>query len=139
MHHHFESKREMLEALVDDLISRFRSRTRTVTARDDELSLYIDAALKLDEGSDIVAARCWVGVFAEAIRGPDLLQKVRAMIDSEIVSIRQRSCGRLSERDAGAVLAFIVGALVMGAFAPKRTAGFAAPALRKLVRALMDD
>jgi hypothetical protein len=34
------------------------------------------------------------------------------------------------------VLAFIVGALVMGAFAPGKTAGFAAPSLRRLVAAL---
>jgi hypothetical protein len=34
------------------------------------------------------------------------------------------------------VLAFIVGALVFGAFAPRKTTGFAAPALRALVAAL---
>jgi hypothetical protein len=48
----------------------------------------------------------------------------------------RRSAGRLSDHDAGAILAFIIGALVVGAFAPKKTAGFAAPALRKLVDAL---
>jgi hypothetical protein len=34
------------------------------------------------------------------------------------------------------VLAFVVGALVMGAFAPRKTAGFAAPSLHRLVAAL---
>jgi hypothetical protein len=34
------------------------------------------------------------------------------------------------------VLAFVVGSLVVGAFAPRKTAGFAAPGLRKLLEAL---
>jgi hypothetical protein len=42
----------------------------------------------------------------------------------------------LSEQQAGSVLAFIVGALVLGAFAPKKTAGFAAPGIRSLLAAL---
>jgi hypothetical protein len=61
---------------------------------------------------------------------------MRRLIDSELSTIRERSNGRLSESDAGAVLAFIIGALVLGAFAPRKTAGFAAPGLAKLVHAL---
>jgi hypothetical protein len=33
-------------------------------------------------------------------------------------------------------LTFVIGALVFGAFAPRKTAGFAAPALRRMARAL---
>jgi hypothetical protein len=32
------------------------------------------------------------------------------------------------------LLAFIIGSLVMGAFAPRKMAGFAAPALRRFLR-----
>jgi hypothetical protein len=78
-----------------------------------------------------------VGLFAEAVRSPILFRRTRALIDTEIDTIRHRSRGRLSNQEAGAVLAYIVGALVVGAFAPKKTAGFAAPGLRKLIGALM--
>jgi hypothetical protein len=98
----------------------------------------VDGALKLDERADVTAARCWVGLFAEAVRSPSLFRRVRALIDAELGAIRRRSGGRLSDHDAGAVLAFIIGALVLGAFAPKKTAGFAAPGLRRLIGALRD-
>lgn len=41
--------------------------------------------------------------------------------------------------DAGAVLAFVVGALVLGAFAPRKTAGFASPASRVILAALLEQ
>jgi TetR/AcrR family transcriptional repressor of bet genes len=138
LHHHFKNKQEMLEALLRDLISGFRTRVAIYEEREDPLLAYGDGALKLDERADVVAARCWVGLFAEAVRSPVLFRRTRALIDSEIDTIRYRSAGRLSGQEAGAVLAFIVGALVVGAFAPKKTAGFAAPGLRKLVAAMTE-
>jgi TetR/AcrR family transcriptional repressor of bet genes len=137
LHHHFKNKQEMLEALLDDLISRFRTRVRHYEQEHDRMFAYVDGALKLDEGADVTAARCWVGLFAEAVRSPSLFRQVRHLIDSEIGVIRGRSGGRLSDQDAGAVLAFVIGALVVGAFAPRKTAGFAAPGLRKLVGAML--
>jgi hypothetical protein len=44
--------------------------------------------------------------------------------------------GALTDQDSGAVLAFLVGSLVFGAFAPRKTAGIAAPSLRLLVDTL---
>lgn len=136
VHHHFESKAELLEALLGDLIVRFRERVRSYEVGEDALLAYADGALKLDERADLTAARCWVGLFAEAVRNPALFSQVRRLIDSEIAGIERRSGGKLSAHDAGCVLAFIIGSLVLGAFAPKKTAGFAAPGLRKLVLAL---
>jgi hypothetical protein len=83
----------------------------------------------------VSAARCWVGVLAEAVRDPTLFRQVRRLIDAEIATL-QRSGERLSAHDAGAVLAFILGSLVLGAFAPQKVAGFAAPGARKLIRGL---
>lgn len=136
VHHYFANKQELLATLVAELLARFRRRTTMFAARGDELDAYVAAALALDESADIVAARCWVGVFAEAVRDPGLFEQMRRILDGEIHAICRRSRGRFDERDAGAVLAFILGALVLGAFAPRKTAGFAAPSLRKLVRAL---
>jgi TetR/AcrR family transcriptional regulator, transcriptional repressor of bet genes len=133
VHHHFDDKAELLRGLVQDLLSKFRQRVHHYQATDDPLLAYVDGALKLDERADTVAAKCWVGVFAEAVRDPALFAQMRALIDSEISNIEHRSRGRLSSAEAGSVLAFIIGALVLGAFAPRKTAGFAAPGLRKLI------
>jgi hypothetical protein len=58
---------------------------------------------------------------------------VRRMIDDEVAHVERRSRGTLATAEASAVVAFVVGALVFGAFAPRKTAGFAAPSLRRMV------
>jgi TetR/AcrR family transcriptional repressor of bet genes len=136
VHHHFENKAELLSGLLQDLIARFRARVHRYEGDGDRLLAYVDGALKLDEHADQVAARCWVGVFAEAIRDPALFAQMRRLIDTEITAIQERSSGLFSSQDAGCVLAFVIGSLVVGAFAPRKTAGFAAPGLRRFVAAL---
>jgi len=136
VHHYFANKSELLSNLLDELVARFRKRVRAKEVGADALSAYLDGAVALDHTSDLVAARCWVGVFAEAVREPGLFAQVRRLLDAEVGAIQSRSKGRLAERDANAVLAFVIGALVLGAFAPRKTAGFAAPALQRLVESL---
>lgn len=137
LHHYFASKAELLSSLLEDLVSRFRARVRGREATLDPLLAYTEGAVGLDRTADLVAARCWVGLFAEAVREPVLFAQVRRLVDTEIEAIRRRSDERLSERDAGAVLALVIGALVLGAFAPRKTSGFASPALRRLIDALL--
>ena len=136
VHHHFEDKADLMRGMLRELVARFRERVQSFETAGDPLTAYIDGALRLDARADPATARCWVGVFAEAMREPTLFAQVRRHVDSELTTIQKRSGGRLSESDAGAVLAFIIGALVLGAFAPRKTAGFAAPGLEKLVGAL---
>jgi TetR/AcrR family transcriptional repressor of bet genes len=136
VHHHFENKAELLSALLENLLRGFRARIGGYEAGGDPLVAYADAALELDERADVVAAKCWVGVFAEAVRDPALFKQMRRLVDGELDQIVRRSGHRFSEQQAGSVLAFIVGALVLGAFAPKKTAGFAAPGIRSLLAAL---
>jgi TetR/AcrR family transcriptional repressor of bet genes len=135
IHHHFENKEDLLASLLSDLVGRFRARVRD-RGESDPLLAYVDGALSLDERADITAARCWVGLFAEAIRNPTLFKRMRSLIGAEITTIQARSADRLDAHQAGAVLAFIIGALVLGAFAPRKTAGFAAPSLHELVEAM---
>jgi len=137
VHHYFADKAELLSSLLDELVSRFRARVSTKERTADPLVAYLDGAVGLDGTADLVAARCWVGLLAEAVRDLALFTHVRRLVDSEIAAIMRRSGGRLSEQDGGAVLAFVIGALVLGAFAPRKTAGFASPALRRLVQALL--
>lgn len=136
IHHHFKNKEELLSALLDMLMARFRSRLRQQDAQALGLAAYADAALKLDEKADTVAAKCWVGLLAEAVRNPDLFKRVRRMLDSEISNIQALSGNQMNDHDASAVLAFVMGSLVFGAFAPRKTAGFAAPALKRFVHGL---
>jgi TetR/AcrR family transcriptional repressor of bet genes len=139
VHHHFQSKADLMDSLLTDLLVRLRARTHARQPRDGELGAWVAASLALDDGSDVVAARCWVGVFAEAVRDPKLFERVRRLVDAEIVAIRRRSGHLLDDREAGGVLAFVIGALVLGAFAPRKTAGFAAPTALRLVDALMGE
>jgi AcrR family transcriptional regulator len=136
VHHYYKDKQELLATLLGELMERFRRRTRRYEAGADALDAYITAALALDDTADVVAARCWVGVFAEGVRDPALFEQLRRLLDGEGHAIHRRAKGALNERDSAAVLAFIIGALVFGAFAPRKTAGFAAPSLRRLVSAL---
>lgn len=137
VHHYFKDKSDLLDSLLDELMGRFRARIGGKEAENAPLDAYVRAAVELDATADTVAARCWVGVFAEAMRQPALFARVRRMLDGEIEGLRRRSGGRLTSQEAGAVLAFIVGSLVLGAFAPRKTAGFAGPALGAFVAALM--
>jgi len=139
VHHHFADKADLLASLVGELIDRFRERTRALEAGTDPLEAYVTAAVGLGDTADGVAARCWVGVFAEAVRDPGLFALIRRLLDTEIEAIRRRGGAEFSAHDGGAVLAFIVGALVFGAFAPRKTAGFAAPALRRFVAAVRSE
>jgi TetR/AcrR family transcriptional repressor of bet genes len=136
VHHHFADKEDLLASLLGALMQRFRERTRALEPGADPLDAYITAAVALGDSADAVAARCWVGVLAEAVRDPTLFAQVRRLLDAEIEAIRRRGGPGFTAHDGGAVLAFIVGALVFGAFAPRKTAGFAAPSLHKLVGAL---
>ncbi len=67
---------------------------------------------------------------------PRCSSKCRRLIDTELVAIQRRSGHALNAHEAGAVLAYVIGALVLGAFAPRKTAGFAAPGLAKLIASL---
>ncbi len=142
VHHHFRDKQDLLASLLDDLIARFRRRLRNREAASpgdraaDPVVVYTDAALALDHTADVVAARCWVGVLAESVRDPALFRQTRRLIDSEVAAIQRRSLGALSADEASAVLAFILGSLVLGAFAPRKTAGFAAPFIRRVLSAI---
>jgi TetR/AcrR family transcriptional repressor of bet genes len=138
VHHYFAHKQDLLASLLTDLMDRFRRRVRAFEADAPPLDAYVTAALALGATADVIAARCWVGVFAEAVRNPALFEQVRRLLDTEIQAICRRSDGTLTERDSGAVLAFVIGSLVFGAFAPRKTAGFAEPSLRLLVGALSE-
>ena len=129
----------MLDELLSTLIAQFRERTRSETKSGNTgLEAYCRAALSLGRGADSVAAKCWVGLFAESLRHPPLLARVRRYITSEVTTIIALSDQKLKKADASAIVSFILGALVFGAFSPETAKGFAAPKLEQLMHSLME-
>jgi TetR/AcrR family transcriptional repressor of bet genes len=135
LHHHFRDKREMLLELLSTLLTDFRkSLNDRNTGKSRDLESYIDAALKLDDKANAIAAKCWVGILAEGLREKGLMDKIRNHLDTEIRTIESMSKGALDIEKSSALLSFILGALVFGAFAPKRTSGFAAKMGKKFLK-----
>jgi TetR/AcrR family transcriptional repressor of bet genes len=137
VHHHFTDKREILDELLTTLVGNFEQGiSERRSGGEQALDAYIDAALKLDHRSDSVAAKCWVGILAEGLRDPALYERIRGHLSAELKKLQLLSNGELGTRESGALLAFILGSLVFGAFAPKQASGFAAPSARILVKGL---
>lgn len=97
LHHHFRDKAEMLETLLSALIGKFSARLSLARKTASGIDAYIDAALKLDQASDLVSARCWVGIFSEALRSPELFKKVRHLLGEEVGRVKEISGGALGE------------------------------------------
>jgi len=137
LHHHFKNKREMLfelfEMLSKDFLSRIEER-----AGDNKLdvNIYLEAALKLDFKSDSEIAKCWVGIMAEALKDKTLMNKMNRYIDSQIIKIKQISSKNIETYEASAILAYIFGSLVFGAFSPRKTSGFASQMGKVIASAL---
>jgi TetR/AcrR family transcriptional repressor of bet genes len=134
LHHHFSNKQEMLEELLKTLIQKFQK--RVADHAESGVEGYLNAALKLDHSADLVAARCWVGIFSEALRDPVLFARVKRYLENEISKLEELSKGHLNTDQTSAILAYTLGALVFGAFAPKKTAGFASPMAKNLLKSM---
>lgn len=133
LHHHFKNKEEMLDELVGQLLETFRQRVREFDSAGDPVLAYGHAALAVSSSSDVTAARCWAGLFAEAMRNPSLFERLRKVLESEVANIMHRSGDELSKRRAHGTIAFIVGALIVGSFAAPTASGFAAPCFTEML------
>ena len=137
LHHYYSDKSEMLNELLNDLLKGFRLRIKGIQ-KTSSLENYLEAALGLNERSDTIRAKCWVAILAEAIREPTLLASIKRYLDKEIVEISRMSEERLDQSGSCALLAYIFGSLILGAFTPKRVAGFAAPNGKKFLDVLQN-
>ncbi|MEL6184671.1 MAG: TetR family transcriptional regulator [Myxococcota bacterium] len=139
VHHHFRNKEELFAELARDLQGRFREASQ---GRD--LEGRLDAALALRGEAGMRTARAWVGLFAQALRSPALLEQLRRGVRSELRRV-ERSLEEAgldrgeAERGAAGLVAFVLGALVFGALLPRTRVGFAAPTARRLARALLNQ
>lgn len=125
VHHYFRDKEELVDELLSYLVEKLRLRLGGARTRED-LS---DAALELGPRSDLRAARAWVGVFAEAMRRPDLARRLRRALGQ-----LHRAVARTEpdEDKALATVALLVGFLLLGGIDPSLTRGRAASIARRL-------
>jgi len=136
VHHNFENKRELFESLFDQELARLDAQAAQARKSESPLMAYADAMLSLEKRADTQSARVWVRLFAEALKDSRLEAKLKRALDREIMRVQRLSNERLNTEQASALVAFVIGALVFGAFAPKRTRGFAATQMKVFIKSL---
>jgi TetR/AcrR family transcriptional repressor of bet genes len=150
VHYHFDSKREVLLALIETLGARVRARfeRRAESAASPRARLYafIDAHLALGTDASPDGVACWVGIGAEALREKTVQaayrRAVRASLDQlellvEAVLVdEQRASAGVPEIAAG-LMSAIYGAYQLASAAQAAPKGFAAGAVRRMADGLI--
>lgn len=152
IHYHFDSKQEILLALVERIRQVVRERLERRLSRAGRgtrarLFAYIDAHLALGPDSDPEAMACWVAIGAEALRQPEVrriyAEALRQDLDvlegllRDLLASEGRSTHSAPAMAAG-LLATIEGAYQLGCAAPGTIPrGSAAPMLRKMAEGLI--
>jgi len=153
IHYHFETKQEILLALVERIRQVLRGRLERRLARAGHgararLFAYIDAHLALGPDSDPESMACWVAIGAEALRQPEVrkiyaeaLRQDLGVLEGllrELLSSEGRSTHPARAMAAG-LLATIEGAYQLGCAAPGTIPrGSAAPMLKKMAEGLLE-
>ena len=124
IHYHFKSKQEILVSLIEAMAKAATARYAAVLGDAVEpltrLRAYLQARLKLGDGSapDIVAA--WVMIGAEAVRQAEVRVVYREMIADELALLTTlvEDCMRAASRDAtvAGTLAAGLAAMIEGAY-----------------------
>ncbi|MFN7975849.1 MAG: TetR family transcriptional regulator C-terminal domain-containing protein [Acidobacteriota bacterium] len=131
VHYHFDSKLEILLALVADIASRVRARVGIMArrARDprERLHAFIDGHLALGPGADPGAVACWVAVGAEAVRQKEVRDVYERIVGAELAELQKLLHEALADEGrtgtgaaamAAGILAAIEGAYRLAAGAP---------------------
>lgn len=150
VHYHFESKLEILVALVEELSrrlgQRFERRASRAGGAWERLDAFLDAHVALGGDADPDAVACWVVIGAEAL-GYDAVREVYSRAVSErlgratgLIGDVLESEGRArheAKRIAAALLAAIEGAYQLALVAGAMPRGSAAPMIRRMARGLV--
>ena len=145
VHYHFDTKAEVLLALVERLVAQVRARYAARSG--DRLDAFIDAHLALGPDADPRAVAAWSIIGAEALRQPEVRRLYRAALASTVRELKRLVAARLKEhqratrgagRIAAAVVSAIEGAFRIAAAAPGALpAGYAAPMVRRMTAGLV--
>jgi len=151
VHYHFANKEAILFAVIEQLRQGVRARyeARLDHAVDpmDRLLAYVDAHVALGKDAEPRAVAAWVTIAAEAVGQPGVRELYAAAVREALAELRElvgnclKHAGK-PRRDtramAAAILSAIEGAYQLSAAAPDvLPSGFAAPALRKMIRGLL--
>ncbi|MBI1889853.1 MAG: TetR/AcrR family transcriptional regulator [Burkholderiales bacterium] len=130
IHYHFQSKGEILIALVHSLAQFSRARyayfASEATTPRERLNACIDARLAKGEGANPDAVSAWVVIGAEAVRQPEVRQAYQEAISSELAVLEEVITECLTEDGkrtdnasplAAALLAFMEGAFQLASAA----------------------
>ena len=154
VHYHFESKKEILVAVLGRL-SRIiherylrRAARAGVTESRGRVRAWIDAHVALGPDADVQAMACWVAIGAEALRDPLVRREYEKVLvaDRDALEVLVRAALRSEKREtrgargiATALLAAVQGAFQVGCAAPGTIApGTMAPLLRRMAEGLID-
>lgn len=128
VHYHFESKQQILIALIETLAETVRARLESGGASPgDRLHAAIDALVGTGAGVETRAVACWVIVGAEAIREPavrDLYQAVVQRLIAEFEGLlreamqKEGGSGATARPAAVAIVAAIEGFFRLAAGSP---------------------
>lgn len=130
VHYHFESKQQILLALIDRLAGVWRARAAHEASPGDvpreRLGRLLDAWLGLDARADAAAVACWVTLSAEALRQPAVrelyvaaLREAKAALEHAVRDVLEREQRAATEAAAiaAALMAAIQGYLQIGVLA----------------------
>jgi TetR/AcrR family transcriptional repressor of bet genes len=152
IHHHFESKQQILIQLVETLQQRLELRIESRLERagpepEERLFATLDAHVALGSDADPGAVAAWVVIAAEAVRDPEVATLYRQALASGVSRLRRLMAACLVERGrpvsgarrmAAGLMAAIEGAFQVSAAAPGLLPrGFAAPALRRMALGML--
>jgi TetR/AcrR family transcriptional repressor of bet genes len=153
LHYHFETKQDILVALVERLTGALalRVEARLAAAKDTpraQLHAFLEAYVGLGEDADPRAVAAWVVVGAEAVREPQVRALYTQAVGTTLSRLREllgaclREEGRGTRhvgRMAAGLLSAIEGAYRVSAAAPGvLPEGFAAPTLRRMADGMLD-
>lgn len=118
VHYHFESKLDMLLALVDIAIAQAEARFAAALAAGGDarvrLTAFVDTRVGLGAGADLRQVRAWVVLIAEAMGQPRVRRRVARWLESD----RERLAALFAEAGASDpdARASALLALVLGSF-----------------------
>lgn len=147
VHHHFNSKLEILVAVVEDLAAALTSRVPVgPLAPRERIHAQIDAWLAPGEGAAPSAVACWAAIGAEAVRHEAVARVYQSAVTAQIDALSEALQAAAPHRsaDQAQALAAMIQATIEGSFRLHVSApgaipdGRAAPSLRAMVDAWLE-
>ncbi len=154
VHYHFESKKEILVAVLERLSGVLRERYRRRAARAGRsetrgrVFAWIDAHVALGADANTKAMACWVAIGAEALRDPEVRAEFEKVLAEDRRTLEallrealtaERRSSRAARAIATSLVAAVQGAFQLGCAAPGAIApGSMAPLLRRMADGLLD-